>query len=175
LGEVRDWMRKWPRYCGRLALLINALMLLAASNGCGSSTKGAAQPGEKNGSKTGSEDCFTDPKKLALQAARDIGIRGLTSPLTMDEEQFRRFLASQNTAADAEMLWQMHRSDLDFGIRFLEECKDGPLTIDNVEQEEAPFEAFEVNGTCTSPDGKTTRFKVEQIKFEGCIYVGNIE
>ena len=73
------------------------------------------------------------------------------------------------------MLWQMHRSDLDLGTGFLEECKGGPLTIDNVEQGEVPFEAFEVRGTCTSPDGEKTHFKVEQIKFEGCIYVGNIE
>ncbi len=112
----------------------------------------------------------------AVDTSREMGIDGLVPPLTMDRATFGRFTTSSGgTENDVAALWQMHRSDLDLGDDFLEACRGGPLAIDAVEREQAQFEAFEVRGSCTAPDGQPARFKVEQIKFEGCIYVGDIE
>jgi hypothetical protein len=164
-----------------MPMAVQSFLLVAVLSSCGPSTRGAAEsePQHENSPRAAGQNCFNDPEQLARQAvntARDVGVAGLVSPLTMDKAIFGRFISSTGgNAADIEMLWQMHRSDLDLGDDFLEACRGGPLTIDEVAQEAGTFEAFEVHGTCTGPDGQTDGFKVEQIKFEGCIYVGNIE
>lgn len=179
MNEVEDRPRRRPWCYIELAQLIQTLMLAATLNGCGSSTGNAAVSPTKEETPPPGAGCFTDPGQLALQAAtalRDVGIAGMTPPFTMEEERFKRFAATlQVPAENAEGLWQMHRSDLDLGEDFLKTCDGGPLTVEEVEREEAAFEAYDVSGFCTATDGSKTQFKVEQIGFEGCLYVGNIE